>query len=393
MKIAFIPLRCGSKSIPFKNVKSFCGKPLVFWNLQALENSMIDKIIVATDCKKIGKVVRGFGFSKVEIYKRDEKNAQDTSSTEDVMLEFIHKTNYQDKDIFMLVQATSPLTETQDFNEALKIFEKESFDSLLSCSKTKRFFWDTQNNPLNYDFSNRPRRQDFDGLFIENGAFYINTFSNIKKYKNRLCGKIGIYEMQEYKSIEIDEPIDWEIAQMLMKTRQTKRINHTTIQNIKLFVSDVDGTLTDGGMYYFENGIEGKKFNTLDGKGFEILRQYGIKTGILTGESNPIIIKRANKLKIDYTYMGLNAKQKLKKLKAICKKEKINLCDVAYIGDDINCIPVLEEVGIKACPSNAHIQVKNLKGIIYLSKSGGQGAVREFIDFIIQGEKDNETIK
>jgi len=393
MKIAFIPLRCGSKSIPFKNIKSFCGKPLTFWNLQALEYSTIDRIIVATDCKKIEKVVRSFGFSKVEIYKRDETNAQDTSSTEDVMLEFIHKTNYQDKDIFVLVQATSPLTETRDFDEALKIFKQGSFDSLLSCSKTKRFFWDAQNNPLNYDFSNRPRRQDFDGLFIENGAFYINTFSNIKKYKNRLCGKIGIYEMQEYKSIEIDEPIDWEIAQMLMKTYQTKRINHTTIQDIKLFVSDVDGTLTDGGMYYFENGIEGKKFNTLDGKGFEILRQYGIKTGILTGESNPIIIKRANKLKIDYTYMGLNAKQKLKKLKAICKKEKINLCDVAYIGDDINCIPVLEEAGIKACPSNAHIQVKNLKGIIHLSKSGGQGAVREFIDFIIQGEKDNETIK
>lgn len=391
MKIAFIPLRCGSKSIPFKNIKPFCGKPLAFWNLQALEDSTIDKIVVATDCNEIENIIKSFQFSKVEIYRREAENAQDSSSTESVMLEYLTKNNFQQKDIFMLVQATSPLTETKDYNQALEKFKDISCDSLLSCVRTKRFFWNLESQAINYDFSNRPRRQDFGGLFMENGAFYISRIADILRSKNRISGKIAIYEMEEYKGIEIDEPIDWEIAQMLMQNYQSDRFKPKK-HKIKLFVSDVDGTLTDGGMYYFDNGVEGKKFNTTDGKGFEILRKYGIKTGILTGENNKIITKRANKLKIDYTYMGLNAKQKLKRLELICKKEKINLCNVAYIGDDINCIPVLEKVGIKACPSNAHYKVKNLKGIIHLSSSGGKGAVREFIDLILQGE-NNENIK
>ncbi|MBD5164950.1 acylneuraminate cytidylyltransferase [Helicobacter sp.] len=386
MKIAFIPLRCGSKSIPLKNIKPFCGKPLVFWNLQALEYSTIDKIVVATDCNKIENIIKSFQFSKVEIYRRDAENAQDSSSTESVMLEYLTKNNFQQKDIFMLVQATSPLTETKDFNQALEKFKNTSCDSLLSCVRTKRFFWDLESQAINYNFSNRPRRQDFEGLFMENGAFYISRIADILHSKNRISGKIAIYEMEEYKGIEIDEPVDWEIAQMLMQNYQSDRFKPKK-HKIKLFVSDVDGTLTDGGMYYFDNGIEGKKFNTTDGKGFEILRKYEIKTGILTGENNKIITKRANKLKIDYIYMGLNAKQKLKRLESVCKKEKINLCNVAYVGDDINCIPVLEKVGIKACPSNAHYKVKNLKGIIRLSKSGGEGAVREFIDLILQGDK------
>ena len=90
MNIAFVPVRCGSKSIPFKNIKSFCGKPLVYWNLLALQNSSkVDFIYVATDCEEIESVVTDFLFSKVKIYRRTAKNSADSSSTESVILEFI----------------------------------------------------------------------------------------------------------------------------------------------------------------------------------------------------------------------------------------------------------------------------------------------------------------
>lgn len=387
MKIAFVPLRCGSKSIPFKNIKNFCGKALSFWNLEALEKSNIDKIVVATDCDKIEKVIKDFGFSKLEIYRRKSENAQDNSSTESVMLEFLEQAKLNSKDIFMLVQATSVLSETKDFNEALEQFENVNCDSLLSCVKTKRFFWTSNFKALNYDFSKRPRRQDFEGLFMENGAFYISKVDDILASKNRISGKIVIYEMEEYKGIEIDEELDWDIAEFLMKKYQAYRLTYKT-KPIKLFVSDVDGTLTDGGMYYFDNKIEGKKFNTLDGKGFEILRECKIKTALLTGENNEIIMQRGKKLKIDYIYMGLNAQEKLEKLKEICKKEKINMDEVAYIGDDINCKFVLEEVGLKACPNNAHQSIKAIKDIICLSKNGGEGVVREFIDGYVLSKTD-----
>ena len=382
MNIAFIPVRCGSKSIPFKNIKEFCGKPLVYWNLEALEKSNnIDEIFVATDCEEIKDIVNSFGFSKVKVYDRDEENASDTASTESVMLEFINKQNFKDNDLFFLVQATSPLTQTKDFDKALETLKNENADSLLTCIRTKRFFWDKNAKAINYDFINRPRRQDFDGLFMENGAFYINSIENIKKDKNRLSGKIAIYEMEEFTAVEIDEEDDWLIAEKMMyKYILSKRPK----PNIKLFLSDVDGTLTDAGMYYGENGEEFKKFNTHDGKGFELLRKAGIKTGIITSENTKIVENRAKKLKVDFLYQGLEHKGKLDIAKEICKELNISLNEVAYIGDDINCKELLLNVGLAACPSNALEEIKNIPNIIKLSKSGGNGAVREFCEMVVK---------
>ena len=383
MNIAFIPVRCGSKSITFKNIKEFCGKPLVYWNLEALEKSNnIDEIFVATDCEEIKNVVNSFNFSKVKIYDRDKENASDTASTESVMLEFINKQNFKDNDLFFLVQATSPLTQTKDFDKALETLKNENADSLLTCIRTKRFFWDKNAKAINYDFINRPRRQDFDGLFMENGAFYINNIGNIKKYKNRLSGKIAIYEMEEFTAVEIDEEDDWLIAEKMMyKYILSKRKKE---YQIKLFLSDVDGTLTDAGMYYGENGEEFKKFNTHDGKGFELLRKAGIKTGIITSENTKIVENRAKKLKVDFLYQGLEHKGKLDIAKEICKELNISLDEVAYIGDDINCKELLSSVGISACPSNALEEIKNIPNIIKLSKAGGEGAVREFCELIMK---------
>jgi len=380
MNIAFIPVRCGSKSIPFKNIKDFCGKPLLYWNLLALENSKkIDKVIVATDCKEIKEVVKEFCFKKVKVYDREEKNATDTASTEDVMIEYIDKSNLKDNDLFILVQATSPFTQSEDFDKAIEKLKKEKADSLLTCARIKRFFWNENGTPVNYDYKNRPRRQDFKGILVENGAFYINSVGNIKKYKNRLNGKILIYEMSEWTFIELDEEDDWFIAERLMRKYVLKQKK----VKIKLFVSDVDGTLTDAGMYYSENGDELKKFNTRDGKGFDLLRKAGIKTAIITSENTKIVENRAKKLKVDYLNQGLEHKDKLEAIKNICKKENISLNEVAFIGDDINDKEALESVGIAGCPADAVEDIKQIPNIRIMSKKGGEGAVREFIERII----------
>lgn len=386
MNIAFIPVRGGSKSIPLKNIKAFCGKPLVYWTILSLQNSInIDRIFVATDCDKIKEIVNNFNFTKVEVYDRDPKNAEDTSSTESVMLEFIYKNNFREDDLFFLVQATSPLTQTEDFDEALKLFIKNKADSLLTCVRTKRFFWDGDANSINYDFKNRPRRQDFYGLFMENGAFYINSIGNIKRYKNRLSGKVSIYEMKEFTAIEIDEEDDWTIAEKMMyKYILSKRIKPI----IKLFLSDVDGTLTDAGMYYGENGNELKKFNTRDGKGFELLHRAGIKTGIITSENTKIVKNRAKKLKVDFLRQGIEHNGKLEAVKRICQNENILLSEVAYVGDDINCKELLQSVGLAACPSDATQEIKDILNIIVLSKKGGDGAVREFAEYVLGNYHD-----
>jgi N-acylneuraminate cytidylyltransferase len=384
MNIAFVPVRCGSKSIIFKNIKDFCGKPLVYWCLSALQNSKnIDKIFLATDCEEIRSIVNNFSFSKVNLYDRSEENSSDSASTESVMMEFLDKNSFDDDDLFLLVQATSPLTQTKDFDKALNMMKVAKSDSLLTCVRTKRFFWNDNGTPLNYNYLSRPRRQDFDGMLMENGAFYINTIRNIKVNKNRLSGKISIYEMEEFTATEIDENDDWIVTERLMRKYVLSGKDRPVV---KLFLSDVDGTLTDASMYYGENGEEFKKFNTHDGKGFELLRAAGIKTGMITSENTNIVKNRAKKIKADYLYQGLEHKEKLVIVKEICHKEGITLADVAYIGDDINCKELLESVGISACPSDALKEIKNIPNITVLSKKGGHGAVREFADIIISNQ-------
>ena len=379
-KIAFIPVRGGSKSIPKKNIKIFCGKPLIYWNLIELENcNHVDEIVVASDSEDIISVVEEFKFSKVVVYRRSNENAQDHSTSESIMLEYINFAKLDLSDVFMLVQATSPFTKSNDFSNGLKMMS--SYDTVFSCAKIKRFIWDKDSNPLNYDFKNRPRRQDFDGTFMENGAFCISLVSDIIKYNNRISGNIGICEMPEYTFVEIDEPEDWIIAERLF-LKNNYSLNNYDFSKIKIFLSDVDGVLTDAGMYYTEKGDEIKKFSTYDGMAFKILQKRGVKVGIITTEDRQLNRNRAQKLSLDFDFHG--ADDKLKIVKELCKKQNINLNQVAYIGDDVNCFELLSNVGFPACPKNAVEKIKSIPNIIQLSQNGGSGVVREFVEIIIK---------
>lgn len=383
MTTAFIPVRGGSKSIPLKNIKPFCGRPLVYWSLCALQEcGKFKDIVVATDSDEIADVVRSFYLKDVTIYRRLPENATDMASSEAVILEYIQHSRLPEYEILVFVQATSPLTSSSDFSKALELFQKKGYDSLLTGVRNKRFFWSDEGVPINYQISRRPRRQDFPGWVMENGAFYISTAGLIKESGCRISGRIGIYEMPDYTAVEIDEEDDWLIAEHLMRKHVLPHIGRR--EAIKLFLSDVDGTLTDAGMYYDQRGNELKKFNTHDGKGFELLRNAGIKTGIITSETTAIVKHRAKKLNVDYLVQGVTAGGKLEAARNLCAQEGIDLTQVAYIGDDVNCRELLEQVGVAACPANA-TDALNLvhRPLIRLKRGGGEGAVREFIDMIL----------
>ena len=382
MNIAFIPARCGSQTIPFKNIKIICGEPLIYWPLLALTKSKsIDQIYVATDCDEIKDVVADFNFEKVRIFDRCDVNASNTASTESVMLEFLENKKFSGDDLFVLVQVTNPFTSSNDFDNAINTIKSSNkLDSILSCVETKRFFWTKNGEPINYDYNSRPRRQDFEGILMENGAFYINTVANIKKYKNRLSGNIHPYVMPEYSAVEADEIDDWLMVEKLMYKYIVDKL---PIKPVKLFATDVDGVLTDAGMYYDNKGNELKKFNTHDGMAFKILKEKGIFTAMITSEKTNIVKLRASKLQVDYLFQGVKGGGKLEVLKKICIEKNMSLSEVAYIGDDINDYNVLSSVGFPACPKNAITNIKNIEGITHLSKSGGNGAVREFVELLL----------
>lgn len=381
--IAFIPVRGGSKSIPLKNIKPFCGKPLVCWNIEALENCPeIDEVIVATDSDEIWDTVEKRNYQKTKLFRRSEENARDTSSTEDVMLEYIENQTLSKDDIFILVQATSPLTETHHFTEALQMYAKGKYDSILTCVRNYRFFWNEDGTSANYDYMRRPRRQEFKGKLMENGAFYINTVKNIISFRNRLSGKIGIYEMPDYTATEIDEPEDWIVLESLMRKFVLSK-HYQGISGLRLFITDIDGTLTDGGMYYSEAGDELKKFNTRDGLGMNKLKNHGIKIGMITSEICQLNQKRAEKLTMDFLIQGKKNVGKLHAAKELCNKLNISLEQVAYIGDDENCAELLSAVGMAACPQDACEKVKAIPNVLVMTKKGGEGCVREFCELIL----------
>ena len=226
---------------------------------------------------------------------------------------------------------------------------------------------------------NRPRRQDFEGNLIENGAMYISGVGKVLESKNRISGNIGVYVMPHYTALELDEPSDWIIGEQIMSENYDKDVPN--IKKIKVIFSDVDGVLTDGGMYYSEKGDEIKKFSAYDGMAFQILKEKGFKVGIITSEEMKLNKRRASKLKLDYDFHG--AKDKLKIMKKFCLENSYNFSEIAYIGDDINCLDLLSKVGVAACPSNSVNQIKSVPGIIQVDKKGGDGAFREFSKLFI----------
>jgi len=156
------------------------------------------------------------------------------------------------------------------------------------------------------------------------------------------------------------------------------------LQKIKLLLLDVDGVMTDGGIYMSNSGDEFKKFNIQDGYGITKLRRTGIKLGIITGRISNIVTKRAEELGI--TEVHQNLENKLEAYEKIKMKWKLSDEEIAYIGDDEFDLPVLERAGFSAAPSDAVSLVKK-KVHFVCTRSGGNGAVREVIDLILQNLK------
>ncbi len=148
----------------------------------------------------------------------------------------------------------------------------------------------------------------------------------------------------------------------------------------KLVLTDIDGVWTDGGMYYDQTGNEWKKFNTADSAGVLFCHHAGIPVGIITGEDTVIVRRRAEKLKVDYVYQGVKDKWAL--AVEITERLGISLKEVAYIGDDINDLGLLQVVGFSACPDNAPDYIKKEVGYI-TRKKGGEGAFREFVEHLL----------
>ena len=412
MNVAFIPVRGGSKSIPLKNIKILNGKPLVYWTVAAAcDCDYIDRVYVATDSDEIKSAVSTFAredkerFRKVYVTGRSEESASDTASTETAMLEFAKTHEF---DSIVLIQATSPMLTGADLDNGFTVYEGNDTDSVLSVVPQKRFMWQIDDEgiatPSNYDVYNRPRRQEFEEYYVENGAFYITSRKLLLESKNRVSGNIRVALMSEESYYEIDEPEDFAVVEALMHKREERETVESanleeaesnsvlpepcenepqTRCKYKLFLTDCDGCLTDGGMYYSEHGDELKKFNTKDGVAFGLLREAGVLTGVITGEDRDLNKRRCEKLKIDVLASGCRDKKSC--INRLCDEYNITPDEVVFIGDDLLDIEAIKMVGLGCAPADASEKAKSVAK--YITKAnGGEGVIREVVEMILTEE-------
>jgi YrbI family 3-deoxy-D-manno-octulosonate 8-phosphate phosphatase len=380
-KIGFIPLRKNSKGIPQKNKRKMVGRPLFTWVLGEAIFSSLGEIYVYTDDEDIIDFIKKeyHWTNKVKVLLRSDESASDTASTELAMLEFCQKINY-DFDVFCLLQATSPFTTRTDINTCLEKLNA-NYDSALTVVNTHRFIWNENGTAINYNPLQRPRRQDFEGLLVENGAVYTVTKEALNKHKNRLGDKIAVVKMHEDSLLEIDSESDWIAVEQLLINRQKKLKKSEKITHLVL---DVDGVFTDGCITYTKDGEHTKSFDMRDGMGLEILRQFNVEVMIMTSEQSELVAKRMQKLKIDHVYLGVKDKYTL--LQHIILEQNISINNIAYIGDDVNDLANICSVGWSLTPNNATDVVKQHADIT-LSKNSGAGAIREACEFILNYNK------
>ena len=387
--VALVPARGGSKGIPGKNIRPLCGKPLIYWVCKAAEEcAYITATYVSTEDETIAAAARAMGLSKVQVIGRAPETATDAASTESVMLDFAERVDFE---YIALLQATSPLLRGEDLERGCALLAAGECDSVLSTVRQTRFRWSEQPGgavlPENYDPRRRPRRQDCQGFMVENGAFYLTSRERLLADRCRIGGRIRAVSLPDDTYFELDDFADWTIIEGLLERRFRAERKALTerLQRIRFVATDVDGCLTDGGMYYSEEGDELKRFDTRDGKGFQLLREAGCLTGMITGEETALVARRAQKLRVDEVHQGV--KDKVQALEEILARRGLSWEDVAYLGDGLGDYEALRRAGVAAVPANAVDAVRGLADVV-LTAPGGAGAFREFAELILDAKTE-----
>ena len=227
---ALIPCRTGSKGIPGKNFRDFCGKPLWEWSLDSAINAKVfDKIIVSSDGGLVNQTVSGKHFVSCEPIFDDDRPAEhstDGARIDPLMVYYAEK--YPEVELWCLLQPTSPLRTTQDIKTAHKMAVKDRYESVVSVYPEKGFYWvkdavefQGKKMPIaTYNIDKRPNRQDRKDWYAENGAIYFTKTYSLIATGVRCGGEVGLYVMPQERSYEIDDAVDWKICEFLMGGRK-----------------------------------------------------------------------------------------------------------------------------------------------------------------------------
>ncbi|MDB2369495.1 acylneuraminate cytidylyltransferase [Planktomarina temperata] len=377
--------RGGSKGVLRKNLQKVNGISLTARSIIAAKNSeCVSEIIVSTDSEEIASEAKKFGAL---VHKRSVKAASDKASTEDALDDFLQSSfmSHDDEQFFGYIQPTNPFIKSSEIDAAFGIISNHlNISTIFSARRHHGFLWESEQGEykisegINHNFRiPRSRRQDDNKLeYEEDGGFYILNKIEYERTRNRFGSAPYAFESVVNFPIEIDSYLDLKMCQTLAPI-----FDHTLVASIlpKLVIADFDGVFTDDKVYVDDKGREAISANRSDGIGVKKIREKGIPLIILSSEVNKVASYRAEKMGVEII---LGERDKLARAKDISDRLKIDLCDICFVGNDINDLPLLKRVGIPLMPLNAAPELFQY-GFGIIPRKGGEGVIRCLADLIL----------
>ncbi len=385
--LAIIPARGGSKGIPGKNIKALCGKPLIAWTIEAaLAAASVDRVVVSTDHAEIAQVSRRFG---AEVVLRPPEISGDLASSEAALLHALETLRQQQgyqPDVIAFLQCTSPLTMPEDIDGVVRLVLQDGYDSAVTMIPFHYFLWRQQSEGhmegVNHVATRRLMRQERQAQYLEIGAVYAMRASGLLEEQFRFFGRIGKYILPPSRAFEIDEPDDWQRADVLLRSSGKLRPSFASsprLAQVQAVVTDFDGVMTDNRVQVNQDGQESVLCNRGDGWGISLLKKAGIIVACISTEQNPVVRARCNKLKIPY-WQGQS--DKLACLQSFLEQHNIPPTRCVYVGNDTNDAACLEYAGVAVVPRDAAPAIMHLADW-QTQTAGGEGVLREVAAKII----------
>jgi N-acylneuraminate cytidylyltransferase len=386
--LAIIPARGGSKGVPRKNVLPLAGKPLLAYNVGAAKGSrFINRVVVTTDDAEIGAVAQEFG---AEVVWRPAEISGDMASSESALLhtlDHLRETENYEADILVFLQCTSPLTIPEDIDGTIQALLDGNADTALAVIPFHYFLWrPTESGDaegINHHKSVRPLRQEREPQYLETGAVYVMRVPGFVEAKHRFFGTTAMYEMPAARRLEIDEPVDFQVAEILIRDQVQADVLKKLPETIAAVVFDFDGVFTDNSAIVLEDGREAVTVNRGDGMGIKWLKEVGVPILILSTEPNPVVQARAKKLGLPVIH-GVERKWMI--LQEWLSERDLHASQVVYVGNDINDAECMSQVGCAVAVADAVPEIIKQSEIV-LENKGGHGAVREICDLILKRDK------
>lgn len=380
--LAVIPARGGSKGIPRKNLRLLAGRPLIAHSIaQAGMSRLVDRVVVSTDDPEIGEVSRACG---AEVIWRPAELSSDGASSEAAILhalDSLKDSEAYEPNLVAFLQATSPIRRPLDIDGAIELLIQSKADSVLSATPWHGFTWKSQDNsrPQNYDPVRRPMRQERKEEYQENGSIYIFRPSLLRTVGSRLGGKVCIYPMDRWGSIDIDTEDDISLCEWILERQKVS----LQLQELPAYpdavIFDFDGVFTDNRVLVDQDGREAVACHRGDGLGVEMLRKHGIRMAVVSKEQNPVVAARSRKLKLE-CMSGIDDKTCV--VRDWIRQNGLRAESVVYVANDVNDLGPMSVVGVPVAVGDAHRAVKRAARIT-LNAHGGYGAVRELCDLLL----------